>query len=143
MDSFSFGQKRTIYITLILLVAINLMALIQGFSRANEPTESTSTEVVELVQNSETPTITLISPVTNQLETNENTLLLAFRSTGESVFVNGSQLNISRNNEYETEVFLTEGSQLITIEAKNGDDKQIFLDILVNKTTNPQSFSIN
>lgn len=141
MDSFSFGQKRTIYITLILLVALNLLALIQGFSRASEP--ETVMEEVLLVQELESPTITLISPVTTQLETTESSIVVSFRSTGDSVFVNGNQQNLSRNNEYETQVLLTEGSQLITIEATNNDDKKVFLDILVNKITNPQSFSVN
>ncbi len=122
-------------------MALNLLALIQGFSRASEP--ETVMEEVLLVQELESPTITLISPVTTQLETTESSIVVSFRSTGDSVFVNGNQQNLSRNNEYETQVLLTEGSQLITIEATNNDDKKVFLDILVNKITNPQSFSVN
>jgi len=122
-------------------VLINLAALIQGFNRTPEPSPTNTMNEVELESPQELPTITLITPETTQLETSENSILISFRSNAEIVTVNGNQLNLSRNNQYETEVLLIEGSQLITIQVENSDGQSAVLDILINKVSEPISFT--
>ncbi len=135
MDSFTTSQRRTIYITLIVLVFLNIFALAHAFANNKEVTNSVEDTTQTTNQNSQELFIELLTPETNQFETSSESITVQFRTNGDEVLVNNEEFTSSRNNVYTTIIDLEPGSQLVTIQSKLDGNTEV-LDILVNRVSN-------
>jgi flagellar hook assembly protein FlgD len=110
---------------------------------ATDPAGNTTSLAREVILVTEPPEVTILNP-TNGLWTNESLVSVAgVVPTGTSIKINGQEAAVSALGEFEREVILQEGENLLRIAATDDVGNVTTQEMIVRRKTLPPTLSVN